>query len=116
MSQSFNGLREVVRIEPPQDESRDINKEKENEELREKKLSNDNAAQNIQWRDFFAKWVTVFSTIYMIVVLLLVIASYTSPFWLKMSDTVLCTLLGTTAVNILGLTKIVIKGFFENHK
>jgi hypothetical protein len=62
-------------------------------------------------RKWLAVWATTVVTLWLIAVILILINKHK----FDLSDTVLVTLLGTTTLNILGLSYIVLKGHFKEH-
>lgn len=63
-------------------------------------------------RIWLTQWATTVVTIWLIMVLLILSFNTTC---IKLNDSVLITLLGTTTLNLLGLTFIVLKGMFGNN-
>lgn len=88
-------------------DSDDINFQKEIRGLEVKKINSD-----IEDRKWLAKWSAyVVSGWLIFVIIILVTNNYYS---LYLSDAVLITLLGTTTLNILGLSFIVLRGHFSS--
>lgn len=67
---------------------------------------------NTKDRQWLAEWSTGVVSIWLFFVLLIVINSNS----LKLSDAVLGILLGTTTLNVLGLTAIVLRGHFSSRE
>ncbi len=67
--------------------------------------------QDTKERKLLSHWVIIVVSLWLLFVL--AILSLNRLLELKLSDTVLCMLLGTTTINILGLAYIVLKGLFD---
>ncbi|MDR1938643.1 MAG: hypothetical protein LBQ73_09150 [Tannerellaceae bacterium] len=78
----------------------------------QKKLKNERYKQDTDERKLLSHWVMCVVSIWLFLVLL--ILSMNNLLHLNLSDTVVCMLLGTTTINILGLAYIVLKGLFES--
>ena len=78
---------------------------------RQEDLINERYAQDTKERKLLSHWVTIVVSLWLLFVL--AILSLNRLLELKLSDTVLCMLLGTTTINILGLAYIVLKGLFD---
>lgn len=68
-------------------------------------------SDNTENRKWLAVWTTVIVTIWLMIVLGILILNEK---YICLSSTVLVTLLGTTTVNVLGLSYIVLKGYFDS--
>lgn len=88
-------------------DSDDINFQKEIRKLGVKKLGSD-----IEDRKWLAKWSACIVTIWLVVVITILVTN--NYYSLYLSDAVLITLLGTTTLNILGLSFIVLRGHFSS--
>lgn len=75
------------------------------------KIKNEGEKKNIAHRDSLIHWMTAVVSLWLLFVVCLMIAAFRVY---GLSDTVLCMLLGTTTVNVLGLATIVLKGLFHH--
>ncbi len=66
--------------------------------------------ENSKSRKELTKWVKWIVSIYLVLIFFILLLNSKFIF---LSDIVLCTLLGTTTLNILGLMYIVLKGYFN---
>lgn len=83
----------------------------EAEEVREKQLKNEDAKSNIELRKNLVRWMKWLVVGWLIINALFLVASM---IWVgRVSDTVLCALLGTTTVEVIGLAAIVLRGMFK---
>lgn len=85
----------------------------EDEKLRSHKLANEDFEKSIKHRHTLVIWMMCVVSIWLVIAAGIVIIQLCIKQGL--SDTVLCTLLSTTTINVLGLAVIVLKGLF-NHK
>ncbi|WP_320019798.1 hypothetical protein [Labilibaculum manganireducens] len=96
-------------------ENQKISKEKDIDssdlevQIKRKKLENNRFDSDTYDRKWLAKWTAIVVTFWLFLVLAIVCLSSV----LKLSDTVLVTLLGTTTLNVLGLSFIVLRGHFN---
>jgi hypothetical protein len=67
--------------------------------------------QDTKERKFLSHWVVLVVSIWLFWVIFILIFN---ELLLNLSDTVICMLLGTTTINILGLAYIVLKGLFNS--
>ncbi|MDR2004872.1 MAG: hypothetical protein LBQ74_17765 [Prevotella sp.] len=70
--------------------------------------------QDTAERKLLSHWVIGVVSIWLLLVVAILCLNRLLDF--KLSDTVLCMLLGTTTINILGLAYIVLKGLFDSKK
>jgi hypothetical protein len=77
-----------------------------------KAYANERYKSDTRDRKWLAEWVVALVSIWLLFVLLILINKET----LKLSDTVLVALLGTTTLNIIGLSAIVLRGHFKIEK
>lgn len=84
-------------------------------EIQKEQLYQDRYEQKTNERRLFSKWVKWVSSIWLaLVLLILFFQGFGSEFkFFNLSDSVLITLLSTTTINVLGLSVIVLKGFFD---
>jgi hypothetical protein len=68
-------------------------------------------SDNTENRKGLAKWTTWVVTVWLFLVLAILFFNST---FICLSDSVLIALLGTTTVNVLGLSYIVLKGYFDS--
>jgi hypothetical protein len=86
------------------------------EEDVDKKLANKRFEQDTKERKLLSHWVVWVVSVWLFLVIGVLILTGCCR-CVDISDTVLCMLLGTTTINILGLAYIVLKGLFpESHK
>jgi len=78
------------------------------------KLQNERLKQDTTERKILSHWVMSVVSIWLLLVIMVVIFNGTCV--IKISDAVVCVLLGTTTLNILGLAYIVLKGLFPESK
>ena len=71
--------------------------------------------QDTKHRAFLAIWVVAATSLWLIVVLIIIFFCGFSFMGFHLSDTVLTVLLSTTTLNVLGLPFIVLKGFFKGN-
>lgn len=96
-------------------ENQKISKEKDIDssdlgvQIKRKDLENNRFASDTNDRKWLAKWTAIVVTFWLFLVLAIVCLSSV----LKLSDTVLVALLGTTTLNVLGLSFIVLRGHFN---
>jgi len=76
-------------------------------------LQNKRYESDTQDRKWLAEWATTAVSIWLLFVLLILIANHGN---IHLSDTVLSMLLGTTTLNVLGLSFIVLRGHFNSAK
>lgn len=72
-------------------------------------LYNDRFAKDTTWRCRLSWWVIIVDSVWLIIILAILVFNTR---YVKLSDSVLLMLLGTTTVNVLGLAFIVLKGLF----
>jgi hypothetical protein len=77
--------------------------------MQEKFLRNQRFQSDTLDRKWLAEWATAAVSLWLFSVLLILI----NKVHLELSDAVIITLLGTTTLNVLGLTYIVLKGHFR---
>ncbi|MDR1918826.1 MAG: hypothetical protein LBQ65_04170 [Tannerellaceae bacterium] len=68
--------------------------------------------QDTKERKTLSKWVRRVVSLWLVFAAFILLFNHILCF--NLSDTVICMLLGTTTINILGLAYIVLKGLFEN--
>ena len=78
----------------------------------QEKLKGHRYKQDTSERKLLAHWVIAIVSSWLGMVLFILICN--KILCINLSDTVLCALLGTTTINILGLAYIVLKGLFYN--
>lgn len=81
-------------------------------DLQIKKLKAVRYISDTKDRKWLAKWAVWAVSVWLIVVLAILILNHC---FIRLSDSVLITLLGTTTLNVLGLTFIVLRGHFYTH-
>ncbi len=82
-------------------------------DLQKVKSELDRYKKDTENRDKLTSWVKWVVSIYLIIVCFILCVNSRC---LCLSDVVICTLLGTTTFNILGLMYIVLKGYFNVNK
>lgn len=98
-------------------ENRDIDIDSDNlkEQIKLKKLESERYSSDTKDRKWLAIWTAIIVSIWLLAVLFLLFFNEILLFCL--SDSVLITLLGTTTLNVLGLSFIVLRGHFMSaHK
>lgn len=75
-----------------------------------KRLLAERYANDTQNRQWLARWAVWIVSIWLIVVLFIILANRN---FFSLSDAVLIALMGTTTLNVLGLSYIVLKGYFQ---
>lgn len=78
--------------------------------IKEKNLEHDRFSSDTNDRKWLAKWTAIVVSAWLFLVLGILCFSSL----LKLSDTVLVALLGTTTLNVLGLSFIVLRGHFNS--
>jgi hypothetical protein len=71
-------------------------------------------SQDTRHRAVLVWWMIILVSIWLLSVLLF--ASFNKAWCLNISDNVLITLLATTTINVLGLSKIILGGLFGNNR
>lgn len=91
------------------------NSEKKDDADKYDNLEKKRYKQKTKERRLFSKWVKWVSSVWLaLVLLILFFQGFGSEFkFFNLSDSVLITLLSTTTINVLGLSVIVLKGFFD---
>ena len=77
----------------------------------QKVLLNDRYKSNTQHRSWLSYWTASVVTCWLIAVIIILL--FSKP--LQLSDVVISILLGTTTLNVLGLSFIVLRGYFGNN-
>jgi len=77
----------------------------------QKSLFNDRYRSNTEHRSWLAQWTACVVSAWLVAVI--VIFVFSEP--LKLSDVKISVLLGTTTLNVLGLSFIVLRGYFGNN-
>jgi len=108
-----NGFKELVREVKEEPTLPDNKTNKEIDELKVESLSlqNQNFAQNMEQRKRYADLIFTLVCVWLVIVLMIVVACGKSD--LKLSDTVLSILLGTTTTNVCGFLLFVVKYLFN---
>lgn len=70
--------------------------------------------QDTKHRKWLVIWMMIVVSIWLVTVLIIIM--FNIPLSLKIDDKVLITLLATTTVNVLGLSKIILGGLFDHPK
>lgn len=86
-------------------DSDDLAIQKELKRLEAKRYSSDTS-----YRRWLAKWTAIVVSVWLTVVLLILLVNKKH---IHLSDSVLMVLLGTTTLNVLGLSYIVLRGHFQ---
>lgn len=92
-------------------ENEDLDIDSDNLDEQTRKLHNQRYSQDTEDRKWLASWATTIVSIWLFFVLFIVAFNHT---YSKLSDTVLSVLLGTTTLNVLGLSFIVLRGHFNS--
>jgi type IV secretory pathway TrbL component len=90
----------------------DIDSDDLKEQIKLKKLESDRYSSDTRDRKWLAIWTATIVTLWLIAVLCILI--FNEQKLICLSDTVLVTLLGTTTLNVLGLSFIVLRGHFNS--
>jgi hypothetical protein len=90
----------------------DIDSDDLREQIKLKKLESDRYSSDTKDRKWLAIWTAVIVTLWLSTVLGILI--FNEQKLICLSDTVLVALLGTTTLNVLGLSFIVLKGHFNS--
>lgn len=90
----------------------DIDSDDLRAQIKMKDLENERFKSDTKDRKWLAKWTAYVVSIWLGLVLLILFSN--NFFSLNLSDTVLVALLGTTTLNVLGLSFIVLKGHFQS--
>ena len=78
------------------------------------KLKLERYQQNTEYRSLLAIWTMIVVTVWLIIVIGILLFDTDCCGKQKLSDSVLIALLGTTTLNVLGLSYIVLKGYFAS--
>lgn len=92
----------------------DIDSDDLNGQISQKRLESIRYGSDTKDRKWLAKWTAWTVSIWLIVVILILFLN--TFLSLKLSDSVLIALLGTTTLNVLGLSFIVLRGHFQSSK
>ena len=92
----------------------DIDSDDLKEQIKLKKLESERYSSDTKDRKWLAIWTAITVSCWLCSVL--VILTFNEIFLFHLSDMVLMTLLGTTTLNVLGLSFIVLKGHFTEIK
>lgn len=102
-------------------DSKNYDNEKKFYELQREKMTNEQLSQNIsqnsevhKLRQNLAPIILTITVIWMILILIVIVAVGKND--LKLSDSVLITLITTTTANVFGFLYIVVKYYFPNNK
>jgi len=80
-------------------------------QIRLNELKNERFRSNTQDRKNLATWTSIVVSVWLLLVMVIL---FQNKCCLFLSDTVLVALLGTTTLNVLGLSFIVLKGYFQS--
>lgn len=92
----------------------DIDSDDLNSQINQKRLESIRYGSDTRDRKWLAKWTAWTVSVWLIVVISLLFLN--NILSLKLSDSVLIALLGTTTLNVLGLSFIVLRGHFQSSK
>lgn len=92
----------------------DIDSDDLTEQIKLKKLESDRYSSDTKDRKWLAIWTAIVVSTWLLVVLLILI--FNEKFLICLNDNVLIALLGTTTLNVLGLSFIVLRGHFTSNQ
>lgn len=107
----FDILNEIT-PKPDSQKNSDIDAVSLSDQQQIKKLQAQRYGSDTRDRKWLAKWTAYVVSIWLFAVIIIVSCSKC----LSLSDTVIITLLGTTTLNVLGLSFIVLRGHFNSDK
>lgn len=101
-------LADIIRARPAQPE-RDVDIDSDDLTAQRKLFENQRYKEDTSHRKWLALWTAVVVTLWLLAVLYILVMNKRS---IGLGDTVLVALLGTTTLNVLGLSYIVLRGHF----
>jgi hypothetical protein len=98
----------------PKTEDIDIDSDNLKVQIKLKKLETDRYDSDTKDRKWLAIWTAALVSVWLILVILVLV--FNEKWQICLSENVLITLLGTTTLNVLGLSFIVLRGHFNTSK
>jgi type IV secretory pathway TrbL component len=98
----------------PKTEDIDIDSDNLKVQIKLKKLESDRYDSDTKDRKWLAIWTAALVSVWLILVILVLV--FNEKWLICLSENVLITLLGTTTLNVLGLSFIVLRGHFNTSK
>ncbi|MDI9365050.1 MAG: hypothetical protein QM541_08875 [Flavobacterium sp.] len=111
MSSKSKDLVDLIKVQSSSQDDLDI--DSDNLPIQVKKLEAIRYGSDTKDRKWLAIWTAITVSIWLLAVLSMLI---TNNKFLHLSDSVLISLLGTTTLNVLGLSFIVLRGHFKSTK